>query len=68
MSEDVSDYRRHHRSTPLIKVRYRGECPNCNSTVQATPLRKPQHKQTTAWIRCRECGQITNCDRHATEK
>lgn len=49
------------RTKSHIKVRYRGECPDCGTTVEAHPVMRPPTKKPTEWVRCR-CGKITRCE------
>jgi len=63
-----SNYSRDPSSSSHIHVRYRGACPDCGRSVQATAQSHPNAKDGGLWARCSDCGQITHCDAAPTSE
>lgn len=49
-----------------VHVRFGGSCSGCGKWIQATPIFTTSLKPTEVWIRCSNCGQITECEQDAT--
>ena len=65
---DPSNYSREPAtSTPFVYARYQGDCATCETVVQTTPKVRKHTKQTALWVRCRDCGRITHCERVASK-
>lgn len=63
MSQPNDFTREHYESRPMIKVRYRGECRECGTAVQATATKTAESKEETVWVRCSDCGTINLCEK-----